>query len=272
MDFFGSCMFTKNSLTVQDSVIFFFLVWCCSCSKSIILFLWGNTGTVKIRLVLIDWRQEATCQLSLLLHAVTLHCDLRLFLHLVLLERCQSRCQSRCWSILILTTWLTTWLMTCPHQELEAASLHFFVVPSTDLLYLWDLMLGSHVGFARTSQECYLSSTSIAMDSSGLACNDAMPYLWESARVQPMLFPAYKWCYHQLLPVTLPCAISQLSHGCCCNLVREWRVILLTSTGSERFPIWESSRTEAGELHVYRSTYLWDWILDSQEGIPWRLL
>ena len=118
-------MFTKNSLTVQESVIFFFLVWCCSCSKSIIIFLRGTVGAVKIRLVLIDWRWEAACQLSLLLHAVTLHCDLQLFLHLISLERCQSRCQSRCWSILILTTWLTTWLMTCPHQELEAASLHF---------------------------------------------------------------------------------------------------------------------------------------------------
>jgi hypothetical protein len=27
---------------------------------------------------LIDWRQEATCQLSLLLRAVTLHCDLQI--------------------------------------------------------------------------------------------------------------------------------------------------------------------------------------------------
>ena len=89
--------------------------WCCSCSKSIILFLRGSAGAVKIRWVFIDWRQEATYQLSLFLRAITLNCDLQIFLHSTSLEKCQSRCQSRCKSMLILMTWLTTWLMTYPH-------------------------------------------------------------------------------------------------------------------------------------------------------------
>jgi hypothetical protein len=72
------------------------------------------------------------------------------------------------------------------------------------------LNVGFPCGICQDVQECYLSSTPIAMD-------------WDPARVQPMLFPAYELCYHQLLSVTLPCAISQLSHGCRCNLVREWR-------------------------------------------------
>ena len=55
MDFFGCCMPTKNSLTVQDSVIWLMLFFC---SKSIILFLQGSAGAVKIRWVLRDWTQK----------------------------------------------------------------------------------------------------------------------------------------------------------------------------------------------------------------------
>jgi len=148
---------------------------------------------------------------------------------------------------------------------------HIFLVPSTDLLYLWDLMLASYMGFARTSQECYFFKHAYSNGWLRLACNDAMPYMWGSARVQPMLFPDYELCYHQLLSVTLPCAISQLSHGCRCNLVREWGACYLLVQAQSDFLFEGASRIEAGELHVYRSIYLWGWILDSQVGMPWML-
>ena len=164
--------------------------WCCSCSKSIILFLRGSAGAIKIRWVFIDWRQEATYQLSLFLRAITLNCDLQILLHSTSLERCQSRCQSRCPSMLILMTWLTTWLMTYTHQRSWGSKSTFFVVLSTELytceslswLPTWDLP-GRHKNVTCQARLCngWLR----------LACNDAMLNMWGSARVQPMLFPAY---------------------------------------------------------------------------------
>lgn len=47
-------------------------------------------------------------------------------------------------------------------------------------------------------------------------------------------YPSWiSYCFDGVLAITLPCVISKLSHGCCCNLAREWGVLLLTGTGSE---------------------------------------
>jgi hypothetical protein len=87
--------------------------------------------------------------------------------------------------------------MTYPHQELEAASLHFCCP-----IYTCESLVDSHVGFARTSQECYLSSTPIAMDDSDwhamMQC-----HICEDPLVQPMLFPAYELCpsHKKWLPI-----------------------------------------------------------------------
>ena len=78
MDFFGCCMPTKNSLTVQDSVIWLMLFF-----APILLYSFYKVARAPLRSVEY-WEigRKRHMQLSLLLRAITLHCDLQLFLWL----------------------------------------------------------------------------------------------------------------------------------------------------------------------------------------------
>ena len=86
------------------------------------------------------------------------------------------------------------------------------------------------------------------MDNSGLVSDDARPYPWESAGVQPMSFPNYQHIVTYSFYLS-NFAISQLSHGCCCNLVREC---------GARVTNWCRLKAISWRYGVCRSVYLWD--------------
>ncbi len=165
MDFFGCCMPTKNSLTVQDSVIFFFLVNVALVQVYHTLST-GTTGAIKIRWVLIDWRRETPCQLSLLLlHALD-------FVGEMPFDSMPGQFSDQVEDITPLNS----------RQQV-----YIFVVPSTDLLYV-RLNVGCWLPMWEDFQECYLSSTPIAM-------------MRKSARVQTNVIP----CLSMMLPPTSSC-------------------------------------------------------------------
>lgn len=84
-----------------------------------------------------------------------------------------------------------------------------------------------------------------AMDISGLVCNDARPYLWGSAGVQPMSFPDYQ--------ITSP-TISSWHY-----LVRSCHWLLQSREGVWS-PIiyWKRLKAISWRFCVHRSVYLWD--------------
>jgi hypothetical protein len=150
---------------------------------------------------------------------------------------CNQPCRQPCHNSMPVN--IATKLKTSP-QWTPGSKSTFLSSYSTELLYLWDLILDSHMGFARTSQECYLSNMPIAMDDSDwhaiiqchlcedpLGCNQCYSLFMNHATTNFFLSP-YLVRYHNCHMVVV--VISWGSEEPC----------YLASTGSEWFPIWGS--------------------------------